>query len=167
MSATCDCFYRIKRATPPPNLLFPIDSPNRLSVSRTPRGSPALINAFLCTHIKSTELEPPNQSRSRLPRKYKSTVEHLEKRLWEQRWGTFVESLRVAVDRGGQGGNKGSLEYSTHFSRANTDLSTRLHSRKRNLIREKLNSFKCTSPPTPPTPPPLPPLSLFPLYSTV
>ena len=31
------------------------------------------------------------------------------------------------------------------FLRANTDLSTRRHSWKRNLIREKLNSFKCTS----------------------
>lgn len=33
------------------------------------------------------------------------------------------------------------------FLRANTDLSTRRHSWKRNLIREKLNSFKCTSRP--------------------
>lgn len=31
------------------------------------------------------------------------------------------------------------------FLRTNTDLSTRRHSWKRNLIREKLNSFKCTS----------------------
>lgn len=31
------------------------------------------------------------------------------------------------------------------FLRVNTDLSTRRHSWKRNLIREKLNSFKCTS----------------------
>lgn len=31
------------------------------------------------------------------------------------------------------------------FLQANTDLSTRCHLWKRNLIREKLNSFKCTS----------------------
>lgn len=41
------------------------------------------------------------------------------------------------------------------FLRANTDLSTRRHSWKRNLIREKLNSFKCTSRPLfAPCPPP-------------
>lgn len=43
------------------------------------------------------------------------------------------------------------------FLQANTDLSTQRHSWKRNLIREKLNSFKCTSRPlfTPYLPPPL------------
>lgn len=56
------------------------------------------------------------------------------------------------------------------FLRANTDLSTRRHSWKRNLIREKLNSFKCTSrslfapsiyplPPVPLLPPSLRPLT--------
>jgi len=42
---------------------------------------------------------------------------------------------------------RGQVRVLESFLRANTDLSTRRHSWKRNLIREKLNSFKCTSRP--------------------
>lgn len=56
------------------------------------------------------------------------------------------------------------------FLQANTDLSTQRHSWKRNLIREKLNSFKCTSRPLfapylPPSSRPYQLLSPLPPYS--
>lgn len=59
-------------------------------------------------------------------------------------------------------GEEGRFRALESFLQANTDLSTQRHSWKRNLIREKLNSFKCTSRPlfTPYLPPPLFPPAL-------
>ena len=70
---------------------------------------------------------------------------------------TEVESIE-RKERDGRGkGNEGFPEHSTHFSlslslsprgQQHRPLDSRRHSWKRNLIREKLNSFKCTSPPS-------------------
>lgn len=66
--------------------------------------------------------------------------------LIQSRESARLKKSTVRGERRGRGRERGFRALES-FLRANTDLSTRRHSWKRNLIREKLNSFKCTSRP--------------------